>query len=156
MAGISVNMSTSGLSEEYLAERAKLPECVVCERPMRPAGEKAADWPATVAYATTEQCKTCYNRKYVKSMSVADALKPVKHVKTRVRGVETTVPRLDLSRQQVAERWSPEERSAALLVCELADSAAEAAEVMELLGLFDIDKAMGYGQAHDPKGAKFN
>lgn len=41
MAGVPVNMSTEGLPEDYLAERAKLPVCVVCERPMRPAGTMA-------------------------------------------------------------------------------------------------------------------
>lgn len=155
MAGVPVNMSTEGLSEEYLAERAKLPVCVVCERPMRPAGTKATAWPATVSYATTDQCKSCYNRKYSQSLSVAEALKPVKRVKTRVRGVLKTAPQIDLTRRQVAERWSEEERSAALLVCGLAESAEQASEILELLGLFDSEKPVAYGDAPDLKGAKF-
>ena len=163
MAGNTMDMNTSGLSEEYLAKRAALPVCVVCERPMRPVGEKAEDWPATVAYATTEQCKSCYNRKYTKALSAADVLKPVRQAKVRYRGMETTRPVRDLPRAEVASHWTAEERAAALQVCEMAlhgtptvlGEAREAGDIMEMLGLFDIEKSGGYGLSDGLKGEKF-
>lgn len=177
--GNAADMSLEGLTPEYLEKRAALPVCVVCERPMRPAGKKAEDWPATVAYATTEQCKTCYNRKYSKPLSVHEslkAIKPAKVVKTRRRGVEYDVLKLDLSRPVVASRWSEEERSAALQIVETgsrteelavasvgsgvrraAHSAAvsEIGHVMEMLGLFEAEKSTPYANLQDPKSDRF-
>ncbi len=87
----------SGQSPEYIARWSLLPLCAVYLRRVRPAGTPAAVWPATVAYATAEQCKSCYNRQYGKPMSVAASLKAtsgrgVKVTKSRVRGklVEST------------------------------------------------------------------
>lgn len=160
MAGNSRDMSTEGLSPEYMARRADLPICVVCERPMRPAHEKLVDWPATVAYATTEQCKSCYNRKYVKPLSAADVLRPPKKLsKARRRGEQVSVVRLDLPRAEVAERWTEQERSAALQVCEMAlrgepsvlGERREAGDLMEMLGLFELDRAAGYGDPEEQR-----
>jgi len=139
MGGKEVDMSTEGLDPVYLAARAALSQCVVCLRPMRPASSKAADWPATVAYGTASQCKTCYNRSYKKSLSVAGVAK-VEGKKTRYRGVEKVVPHVVLPRKAVAESWSAEERSAALMVCEVAGSASVAGEILEMLGLFEVDR----------------
>lgn len=177
--GNSADMSLEGLTPEYLAKRAELPVCVVCERPMRPAGKRAEEWPATVSYATAEQCKTCYNRKYSKPLSVHESLKsikPAKVAKTRRRGVEYDVLKLDLSRPVVASRWSEEERSAALQIVETGlrtedlgiaalgksarvsvhrEAVAEIGAVMEMLGLFEAEKATPYSNLQDPKSDRF-
>lgn len=177
--GNAADMSLEGLTPEYLEKRAELSVCVVCERPMRPAGKKAEDWPATVAYATTEQCKTCYNRKYTKPLSVHEslkAIKPAKVAKTRRRGVEYDVLKLDLSRTVVASRWSEEERSAALQIAETGsrigegwiaavgkgaraavhrETVAEIGVVMEMLGLFEAEKSTPYANLQDPKSDRF-
>ena len=158
------SMSLEGLSEEYLAKRAELPLCVRCERPMRPAGQRTAEWPATVAYATTDQCKSCYNRKYVVSAAAAlkqtDGVKGVKLVKARVRGMETTVPRLDLPKQEIAANWTAEERSAVLQICNMtvtadipfADNVPTATHLLDMLGLLDAEKMSAYGLTDGPKG----
>lgn len=161
MGGVPKDVSTEGLDPEYLAKHEELPECVVCLRKMRPAGSKASDWPATVAYATTEQCKTCYNRKYTKPLSVHEslkALKPAKVVKTRRRGVEYDALKLDLPRADVAARWSDEERSAALQVVETGSRSAglsEIGHVLDMLGLFEAEKPPVYNNLQDPKSDRF-
>ena len=137
--GRMVDMSLDGLSPEYLARRAELDVCQVCERPMRPPRSKVEDWPATVAYGTSTQCPTCYHRTYRKGQSAA-ATPGVEGKKVRHRGEERIVPILVQPRAQVAEGWSAEERSAALMVCEVAESVEVAGEVLEMLGLFQVDR----------------
>ena len=151
MSGRENSMSTVGLSEEYLARRAELPVCVVCERPMRPAKSREGDWPATVAFATTDQCKTCYNRKYLKAQS-ANATVRVEGRKARRNGQLVEKKVLVFPRAEVAKRWSAEARSAALVVCGNSANAEEAAETLSMLGLFDTDPVAGYGYSYAPKG----
>jgi hypothetical protein len=54
----------------------------------------------------------------------------------------------------VAEGWSEQERSAAVMVCELAghrhpvpaEAVAEAAEILEMIGLFETDRRVPLGE----------
>lgn len=149
-------MSLEGLDEEYLARRAELPECVVCERPMRPAQTKAADWPATMAYGTASQCKTCYNRVYnnKKALSAyqASRVKTVKVRQGRGQGY-VKVPSIVLPKPEVATRWTDEQKAAASVLTgaairadiPYADNAKELEHVLDMLGFWETDVRSGSG-----------
>lgn len=147
MPGKKVDMTLpDDASPEYIAQWSVLKRCSGCDRPMRPAFTKAADWPATVAYGAGTRCKTCYNRSYLASKKPSAAAASVQRVKVRRNG-SLQVRHIELKpRAEVASGWSEEERSAALTVCGVVGDAQIAGEVLELLGLFDIDR-MAYAEA---------
>lgn len=144
MSGFSTHSTPypEGASDAYIAQWSVLPRCNTCERPIRPVGTKAREWPSTMAYGTSSQCKSCYNQQFNRPMTAATANKmgmEVKKVKRRSSnrdGVKEVLVAVK-PRQAVAEGWSPERRSAALLVCDVAGNAADASELMEILGFFE-------------------
>lgn len=152
-------------SPEYIAQWSTLVHCSTCDRPMRPAFTKASDWPATVAYGAGTRCKSCYNREYLDGRKASAAGQAVRRVKSRYRGQEKVrvVPVVDPAK--VAEGWSPEERSAAIMVCDLAgvrhedreSALAEAREILQMCGLFEQDRRVPLGEGlttfRNPKGA---
>ena len=48
-----------------------LPRCGECDRPMRPIGSKAADWPGTINRITVKLCGSCYARERYREKAAA-------------------------------------------------------------------------------------
>ncbi|UYL85376.1 hypothetical protein SEA_HAGER_83 [Microbacterium phage Hager] len=132
---------------EYLKRWLALPRCPDCDRPTRPHGSSPKDWPATVVRAGGGYCSTHYAARRQKGSLPGDR----KMDYPRPSGTEL---------QQVAATWSEEERSAAVLIADVAlrvvgpcSAKAATAEILEMLGLDDRDRN-GYAyDLNDPKGA---
>ncbi|QLF84565.1 hypothetical protein SEA_RIE18_83 [Microbacterium phage Rie18] len=133
---------------EYLKRWLALPRCPDCDRPTRPHKGSPQDWPATVVRAGGGYCSTHYAERRSKNTLPGD------------RKVDYP-PATGSEKQQVAATWSAEERSAALLICDVtvradipfADNVPVATELLDMLGLLDPDRN-GYAyDLNDPKGA---
>lgn len=108
---------------EYLALWKTFPLCLRCNRRVRPQGMKVADAPNTVSPAGKSICQACYH-----SQKALDA---------RLHNLSQD-PNSD--RVQVAKGWSEGEHNVAFWVCGKADSAAEADEILQILGLFEPNR----------------
>jgi hypothetical protein len=133
----------------YLAKWKKLHRCSNCGRVMRPSNGKAADYPATTSYGTGLMCVSCKQNPTPEettpmrapgTVSVSAALRQQdgRAQKIRPRSIEARWrgPAAPKTRQQIAELWSPEQRSVALLACEYVPR-EELDDVLGSLGLFD-------------------
>ncbi|WZB38548.1 hypothetical protein SEA_MORTYSMITH_79 [Microbacterium phage MortySmith] len=134
---------------KYVAEVwSQLPACPDCGRPMRPHGSDPAKFPATVQKAGGGYCSTHYASRRAKGSLPGDR---------KVDYPPATVSEI----QQMAATWSEEERSAALLVCDMtvradipfADNVPVARELLDMLGLLDADRNTYAYDLNDPKGA---
>lgn len=143
----------------YLKRYGELALCAVCDRPMRPPGDSAAEWPGTVPFATEDLCKGCYRVAYADgNMSAHKALAQKEGVKQVIRkgprGAVYNRYEKVLPRAVVAKSWSEEQRAAALQVCGRVGNAAESAEILEMLGLFDGGIRPGPGAPHQFNGPR--
>ena len=118
-------MVLDGLSEEYLAERAKLPACQWCDRPMRPYGTPAKSWPATMARSTTKTCQSCYR---LHGSKEAEPARQMRHGSAQQPG--------ELSRREIAAQWSVAQHAVAFTICSRFELEV-AEELMQTLGLLD-------------------
>lgn len=125
----------------YLAKWEELPLCAQCHRKMRRAAQKAGDWPATVSYGNGRVCATCKQH----PGPVWEAAPSREPRPAAARASDPPRPKVDRpgrerflpkTRQQIVAEWSPDRRSAALLVCEYVTDPKEAEDVLGSLGLF--------------------
>lgn len=124
---------------EYLARWLEFPRCHDCLRPLRPHSSSRATYPATVVKAGLGYCSTHYSARRQKGSLPGDR--------------PSDYPPLARSeRQELSDRWSAEQRSVALLVCDHVPDPVSAFEVMSMLGLFDAESYVYAYGLQDPKG----
>lgn len=133
--------------DEYVEEWAKLPKCPDCDRPMRPHGTRAEHWPATVVRAGGGFCSTHYSERSKKRTLPGD----------RKIDLPPELPKT------AADTWSAEERSAALLVSDVAlrnvgpcSAVNSTLEILDMLGLLNEEREVSSVDLLDPKGAAAN
>lgn len=111
---------------EYTELWLSFPLCGTCSRKMRPPRGTALAYPETVSRVSALLCQSCY---------LNGGRRELQREARRKTLLDRSSVLAVASRRLCATAWSPAQSSAALLVCGALLS-AEAAEVLEQLGLF--------------------